>query len=549
MTHIRYILLSLIAVVSIRCANQSSPTGGPKDEDPPQLESSIPEDQQLNYTDSKVELVFNELIKIDNVKEQLIITPKIDQEYEAKYKKDKLILEFEEPLDSNTTYTLIFRESVKDLTEGNVPPNLILAFSTGAYMDSLSISGSVIDLLTQQVVKDATVSLYQADDTLDLFNSEPTYLAKTNKKGIFKINNIKNDTYKLYTVADKNKNLKLEPSSEKYGFHPDTIKLDSNLTDIKMKLIGLDTSPLELQNARKSGHYYIIKYNKYITNYSIQSSATDSIYSSINKEGKEIKLYNTFTIADSLMLTIQATDSMNFQKLDTVYLKFEETKRDKDEYDIKIINKLIDPQSPELDITINFSKPSHVQLPDSLYVELDTLNKITFTKENFTWNNHRSQLLINKLLDKSALVIPDSVEAKTKSSLNLYMGQLAFMSVEQDSSKAKQKKINVIKAKNVGLIKVEISTDKTSYFVQLLNKKNEVVEEVKNIKAYSFNNLKPGEYRIRVLIDSNDDGSWNMGNILTSTPAESVIFYESSDGKQVLTLRANWELGPNTISF
>ena len=549
MTNIRYVFLLFTTLLALSCANQSSPTGGPKDEDPPLLESSIPEDQQLNFGGDKIELEFNEFINIDNLKEQLIITPRLNQEYNAKYKKNKVTLKFDQPLDSNTTYTFQFREGIKDLNEGNVPQNLMLAFSTGTFMDSLSISGTVISLLTQQPANDVIVSLYQSEDTLDIYNSSPLYLAKTNKDGLFIINNIKHDTYKIFSVADKNRNLKLEPSDEKYAFYTEVIKLDSSMADIKLDLIGLDTNPMELQNARTSGHYFVVKYNKFITNYRIKANTADSIYTTIDSEGKEIKFYNTFPIADSLMLTINAMDSLNSEVEDTIYLKFEETKRDKDKYDINITSKDIKPESPSIEITVNFSKPSEIGIPDSLYIAIDSLNKITFDSTNFTWNKYFSQLIINKNIDKSTLIIPDSLVTKIKTSLNLYAGELAFKSIEQDSSKALQKKISVIDSKNVGLIKVEIKTQQTSYLVQLLKSNYEIVEEVKDVKTYSFDNLKPGDYRIRVLLDSNNDGKWQQGNITTNTPSEPVLFYSTSDGKQVLTLRANWELGPNVISF
>lgn len=546
---LRNLMVLSIALVIAGCANKSSPTGGPKDEDPPVLDVSKPVDQQLNFKEKQIELTFNELIKLDNLKEQLIITPKLNQEFVSKYKKNKVILEFDEPLDSNTTYTFIFREGIKDLNEGNVPPNLMLAFSTGDYMDSLSISGEVIDLLTQLPINDATVALYQSGDTLDLFNSSPIYLAKTNKTGQFIINNIKKGSYKIYALIDKNKNLLLESSTEKYGFYEHTIELDSNITDIKLELFGLDTNPLELQSARTSGHYFIAKYNKNITEYTINSNTSDTIFSTLNNDGKEIKFYNTLTQFDSLLLTIDVTDSMRFQSKDSVYLKFEETKRDKDKYDIKVITKDIDPNNPKFDITINFSKPSLTNQTDSLFIELDTLNKIYFSEEEITWNEYQTQLIINKPINKSHLIIADTAQIKTRQNFALKIREGAFISIEQDSSSNINQSIKVINSKNVGLIKVQVSTEKENYVVQLLNKKKEVVQEVKNIKNYTFNNLNPGEYSIRVLIDSNNDGKWQMGNILTNISSEPVLFYKSSDGNQVLTLRANWELGPNLISF
>ena len=549
MSLFRFILLFSIPTCFINCANQSSPTGGPKDVDPPILESSSPKPDELNFTEKKIELVFNEFIRLENIKEQLIISPKINQEYKSKYKKNRIIIEFEQPLDSNTTYTFSFRESIKDITESNFPPNLKLAFSTGYYMDSLSISGKAIDLLKQQPLDKITISLYQAKDTLDPFNSPPLYLAVTNAVGAFQINNIKQGEYKIYAFTDNNKNLQLESSSEKYAFHPSTLKLDSAIAALNLELFGLDTSPLELQSARTSGHYYILKYNKFITNYEITNYTNDTIITRKNEEGKEIKFYNTFPITDSLMFTITATDSLNIQRTDTAYLKFEETKREKDRFDYKIFTKDIDPSKPQLDININFSKPSYFVNNDSLFIELDSINKIYFSEDNYSWSDNNTRLKIIKPLNLEVMTIKDSIKETQRTKFNLYAGTQTFMSIEQDSSSTLKKTINTINTKNVGLIKVEILTDKPNYTLQLLNKQFEVIKEVHNIKSHSFDNLSPGQYQLRVLIDSNNDGIWNTGNILTNQSAEPIHYYQTSEGKKELTLRANWELGPHIISF
>ena len=177
------ILHLLILILLLGCARQVPLNGGLKDLQPPQVISSTPADQALNFQGQKIILEFDEYVRQENLLNQLIITPRINGTYKTKVNKNVVTLDFEQPFDSATTYTLNFREGIKDITEGNVPPNMTFVFSTGTYLDSVSISGSVRDLLTQEMLEDITISLYNPDDTINVFNGTPQYLTKTNTEG------------------------------------------------------------------------------------------------------------------------------------------------------------------------------------------------------------------------------------------------------------------------------------------------------------------------------------------------------------------------------
>src|SRR5690606_17088063 len=181
--------IGLIAII-FACAKQTSPTGGPKDTIPPRLINSLPRHEALNSNPTTITLEFTEHIILANPKEQIIITPDIQKKYEITAKKTRVIMQLENKLDSNTTYSINFRDAVQDITEKNPARNLRLAFSTGSYIDSLSISGTVRDLFQNKEVKDATVALFQSD-TFDIFKHKPVYLTKTNDKGEYSIENLK----------------------------------------------------------------------------------------------------------------------------------------------------------------------------------------------------------------------------------------------------------------------------------------------------------------------------------------------------------------------
>jgi len=574
------LLIFVMAFVS-SCANQSTPTGGPKDEDPPILEISIPEHETLNYTSQKITLEFDEYVKLNNPKEEIIITPRLLGEYNIKYKKNKIIITLEDSLLSNTTYTFNFRESIQDINEGNSPLDFQIAFSTGDYLDSLSLTGNVYNLLSNEPGKNITVSLYDSKDTLDIFNSPPIYFTKSNDSGDFTFNNLKNGSYKIYAINDENKNLQLEASSESYSYLDHSLQLDSNINTLKLPLINLDNSLLELQSSKTRGHYFVLKYNKYISTHQTTSVVSKqpippSIYSD---DHREIIYYNQHTIEDSLALIINAYDTINNITTDTVYIKFEETKRDKAPFEAKFSKVSIDKDFPRINTQVNFTKPILSLDLDSLYFQLDSITHISFDSTNLIWNDQRTILSIDKSLDKSIFEEPeennviDTTVAKQNSKpisippskqLNsdnsppapsknndprLYFGQMAFLSVEQDSSRFHTEKISFINPSSFGTILIKVETEATSFITQLLDTKGNVVSENQSQKEFSFDKTNPSTYKIRVLIDTNGNGKWDIGDINKNILPEPVIFYTSEEGSTEITLRANWELGPNVIKY
>ncbi|TRX58674.1 hypothetical protein FNH22_12405 [Fulvivirga sp. M361] len=561
------LLISLFLIITmVKCANQSQPTGGPKDEEPPVLIDSDPKQSELDVTTNKVEVAFNERIKLNNPKEQLIITPRIDAEYTVKYNKDRVIFTFEQDLPDSTTFTFNFREAIQDITEGNAPENLKLAFSTGDYLDSISIAGQIRNLLTNETGKDITVALYQLLDTLDIFTGPPLYFTKTDEEGNYQFDNIKIDQYRVRAYNDKNKNLTAESKSESYSFLSNTLELDTSIQNLDLSHYSLDSRPLELQNARQSGTVYIIKFNKSVTDYELITLEPDLILSSNFTDATQntIQIFNTFPIVDSLFLYIKATDSLDQATSDTTYLKFEETKRKpadfKPEYqledvitDVRVVKGSIRFQKPVRDINY-----------DSTLIFIDSLHIYPFRNEHFTWNKYRDYLEFNYILDKalfekpkdppkSQKVEPDTsqIEKSKPQVIKPYLlfGQQAFTSVEQDSSQQFKQDLSFRKPDDFGTIFVTIDTEQPSYIVQLLNSSNTVVKEKTSTSEFQFNYVPAGNYRIRILIDSNENGQWDIGNIWLNEEPEPVFFYTTSTGEQEITMRANFEIVPDPIVF
>lgn len=219
-----HFLLILVCFILWRCATQTTPMGGPKDIKPPILLKSNPIHNQKNFKGKQIELTFNETVVLKNAKEEIIITPSPGNEVELKAKGEVVTITPKNGWQDSTTYNINFREAVQDITEGNPVPELKLAFSTGPTIDSLTLSGNIKYALSEKIPEQITVALYTAD-TFSIFKHTPKYFTKSNKKGEFKLENLKQDAYYIYAFDDKNKNLKVDSQAELFAFLATPIKL------------------------------------------------------------------------------------------------------------------------------------------------------------------------------------------------------------------------------------------------------------------------------------------------------------------------------------
>ena len=549
-----YIILLILIIWG--CANRIAPTGGPRDEEPPKVITSTPQYGERNYQSLEVTIEFDEFINVKNLKDQLIITPRIDGDYDYKIRKEIVYLEFEEPFADSTTYTLNFRDGIIDITESNPAENMLLAFSTGNLLDTLEITGTLVDLLTKAPIDAATVGLYPKDDTLDIFSGPPYYFTQTNKEGNYKFNNIKDGDYKLYAFEDGNKNLTCESEREGYAFLTQAISLDSAFRADTLNLQFLNIDTLKLTRTRSSGLYFNVYANKYLTYAKLKAENDSTIIFKYDDDHKGLKLYNTFPIKDSLKVFIDLQDSLGIVAKDTFYLKFEESSRSPDEFDVSFKEPVSSQKNKLLSCKITFNKPLQKIILDSITIKKDSLEQYNV----FNSFSYELDSLENRL--KYAIDIPQAIldtliknreiaQAPTISRDNkptpkvkymLNIPSASFISIENDSSEASNKQIKFINPANYGLIKGTIITAYKSFTVQLLDNKMTVVQEHKNGKAYTFDEVSPGEYILRIFIDENNNGKWDMADIRQNIPAEKVIVYQDETGASKTVIRANWEI-------
>jgi uncharacterized protein (DUF2141 family) len=537
----------ILLLLATGCANQTTPTGGPKDEAPPVLISSIPAHNQKNFKGKNIELVFNEEIKLKDPREEILITPSPGKNTKYLARGKKVIIEPEFPWTDSTTYSIAFREGIQDITESNPAEDLRLAFSTGDTIDSLSINGTVALLFSEKIPEKITVALYQSD-TFNIFNHTPTYFTKSNKKGQFTLQNLKAGNYYVYAFEDKNKNLKVESKSEKFGYLINPIQTETKTDSIAIKLITVDARALALTSVRHTIGTSLVRFNKSVDSIKVSLPDSQSAIYTFGDNRTELIFYKNFDKADSVQIQILASDSVN-QKLDTtVYLKYTETKMASESFKVKEVNESFDPSTKKFSHTLSYNKLLKQINYDSIYIRIDSATRIPVRIKEFEFDTLTHTIKYSTFIDIPADSVPKHSKRKSEKPTLVY-SKAALISIENDSSSFIQKEIPIVTEETTGMVTLEIETTEKDYFIEILSSDNKLVQSAKNVKTITFKYLKPQDYKIRVHIDRNKNKRWDPGNFNYKTEPEPILFYKSEEGKYTFPIRANWEVGPLVIKF
>lgn len=560
-----------LAFIAFSCANLTMPTGGPKDNNPPEIIESTPANYSANFSDNKISVSFNEYIQLKSANQKLIISPPMAEQPKLLTKGKTLSILFEGDLMENTTYTLDFFNSVADLNEGNAESNFQFVFSTGTQIDSFKVKGSVVDAYTLEKQKEIYVELYEnLSDTAPL-KQKPVYVTKTNDQGEFSIKYLKKGNYKIYALSDVNNNMKFDLPNEKFAFYDsliipsmvykvqqdtsvkDSIKTDTTIVykpdNIKLFLFTEDKDKQYITSAARNSKYkmsfifkkplidslIIIKLLNLNDNYenSLIIEKTTS-YDSLFVFMSDSVLYNADTInCEVEYLTTDSTGQMINYK-DTFQLAIKQiTGKSKIKQEVDTVlqcryniseGKILDlNKKPEID----FSFP----------ILIDDLSKIQLFEFQDTIKIQKKFNLIRGKGPRKYIVDADYTAGK-KYFLELKKG--AFVDYYGHLSDSISFTFSVQNDDQYGKILINLTMSDNKYFLVLTDDKDKTLsmwcsDQAKNNKI-EIPFLKPANYRLKAVRDSNENRKWDTGNYLKNIQPEKVVKY-----KEDINVRANWD--------
>lgn len=492
------------------CANMLAPTGGSKDTSAPKLVKSLPENYSKNFNGKKIEIEFNEYIVLKDIQNQLIVSPG-NIETDVKKSGKKIIIDFKTELIPNTTYILNFGNSISDYTESNINKEFKFIFSTGNEIDSLNVTGRLIDAYKTDAIKEALICLY-TDVTNDsiIYKEKPVYTTKTDDDGNFIFTNLKENKYKLIALTETNNNKIYDSQEEKIAFVDTVINLKKNNDLNIIKLFKEVPNKSKLLNKKIEYQKIDLIFNKKYADYTflnIDNKIDTIIY---NKSRDSVSIYYKDKI-DSSQLIIKYDND----KIDTIKNKFAKNLKPKN-YIVEINNKN---DTDQLIIYTN-NKIKEV-LTDSiiLYEDSNAVNYNMFVNLN--------QLIIN-------------YNFNTYKNYYIIVKDSSIIDYQNQKNKKIKKNIDFNKDEDYGTIELKLKGNLSDKIIEVYNDKGINISSTqlnKNKKNIKINKVIAGNYKIRIITDINNNGKWDTGNYLKKIQPEPVEYY-----KDEIKVRANWEL-------
>lgn len=516
------------------------PQGGPKDEQKPTLLTISPANESTNVKPSTITLEFDEYIRTETPNKLILVTPRINkEEMDVITNKNKVIINLNQELEDSTTYVFNFQKSIKDITEGNVPDNLRLVFSTGNSIDSLNASGTVSFNFPQdaKTLDGTLIGLYTLEDTTNVTTGPPYYVVQTDSAGNFTLENLKQGKYLAYAWQDLNNNNKAEFKTEPYSFIVDTIDIASDIEGLNFILNKSDLSPFKIQRSTTFGENFDIITSKTPVDISIQNEDIGKTLFYTSKE-KTLRFYHQNLRNDSTQIRLQLADSVGFKIDTTLYLKFPQSDRKKEQPTPSFSSTKTFLKNLQTQIT--FNKPIDKINYDSLLIKYDSASVIPIKPHMVSFKDSLQRSIL-----ELTIPIPDSIKA---TNFTLYLGDSTFQDVESIWTDKKQEttftKINPETLAEE--IKVTANTTELPLIIQILNSKSEIIQEryLETTNTTTFKNIEAGTYIIRAIVDINKNKRWDTSNLYENRYAEPVYYLTNPENPEPYNtiIRSGWTL-------
>lgn len=514
--------LIIIVLVALGCAKRGHITGGEKDEFPPQVLKTSPKNFTTNFNSQEVTILFDEYVKLKDVNKQLIISPPMKNRPEiTPFSASKYIqIRFRDTLQPNTTYSLNFGQSIEDNNEGNKLQGFRYVFSTGSYIDSLSVNGYVKDALDKNTEDFVSVMLYEINEQFNdsiIYKENPRYITNTLDSISFALENLKEGKYFLVALKDKNNNNRFDPKQDKIAFYSEPISVPT-AENFKLKMFKENPGfrPIRAFEASK---------NKLI--FAHEGKA----------ENTKVELRNGNELLETIITKVQDKDSLNVWykpiEADSLRLKVFNDTIIKD-FVIKLKEKNIDTLSLSMKSSKRLSFRENVIYTSSTPIvsfgkskfELMTKDSLAvdFETKYDEWNQ-KFELIFEK-------------EEKQKYLLTMYPNAVTdFFGKANDTIKTD---FSTASFSDYGNLKITLqNTKEFPVIVQLTDDKGKVLaehySEEDNIIEFFY--LNPAMYNLRIVYDSNRNKVWDTGNYLQKIQPEKVIYFPDK-----IDVRANWDV-------
>ena len=594
------IIATASAFLVAACASIGSPDGGAYDETPPKVIKCQPANMSVNNKDKRLTLNFDEFIVLENASEKVVVSPPQKEMPEIRSSGKRIHITLYDTLRENTTYTVDFSDAIVDNNEGNPMGNFTYSFSTGPEIDTMEVSGTLLEAENLEPIKGMLVGLYP-----DLADSAFTTKAfsrvsRTNSRGQFTIKGVAPGKYRIFGLQDADGDFTFSQKAEKIAF--DTIIIEPTCApDVRYDTTWIDSTHIDTIKAVRYTHFYpdnillrgftearqdlhLLKTERPVPDkfsiYFTGPSDTVPTLKGLNFEGVEGFILErtpnndtlTYWITDTL-LARQDTLTISMTYLDTDTLGQLAYRTDTLDFVPKITRARQEKERQEKIEEWEEQQKKALRRQKEKYVPKPN----PFLREDFNYKMQPSGSITP--LQNIKLVFDEPVASVDTTALRFFKYKpddstwvkepFLFLPVEHDLrsymlyaewqqgekyrfeadsnaitsilgklSTAIKKEISVMPEEEMGALFVQLILQDTAAVVQLMDNGDKVVRSSKAVgNRADFFYLKPGEYYLRMFIDKNGDGVWTTGEYATGRQPEEVFYFPKP-----LAVRARWEV-------
>ena len=535
-------LLFLFTLLLFSCARVGSPVGGDKDTIPPTVIGSNIDSSRVNVPRNirELRIDFDEYINLREINKQLIISPplrKITKILPSGIPNKFLLIKWEDTLQANTTYNFNFGNAIVDNNEANPLQYYNFAFSTGEKIDDLFISGEVKDFFSstknQSEDSKVVIGLYQEKDSMD-YRQKPYYITKADPDGYFELNYLSPGEYRILAFEDSNSNSVYDIGKEKVAFQKEKITLDKSISGLNLNLYPSRKPTKYVEMAEVPGGI-LMTFEGNPESVKVLS-VTDKLQEyKVTQQPKSDSVYVWFD-AKKQNLGITGSDNIKLSyddgfKQDTVSVFYRYNV--KNEMAISNAKGNLLPPNKDFIITSNY-----------FVDKIDTQNWTLVSdsiRQDFTAE-------INADNPFEVRVKSDFKEGKKYS---LTVQKESISSFYEMITKSYRFDFEADKIENYGSLLLTLENPPTQKFwLQFLSEGNNVVySRYGTDNPLTFNSLKPGKYKLRILVDENENGVWDGADFAQSSFAEQVYLFDKLiEVRPLWEIRETWNLNPEIIT-
>ena len=588
----RHLPLMLLAAFLLgSCARMGQPDGGWYDETPPRILGATPADKGTNVKSQKVSIFFDEFIQIENATEKVVVSPPQLETPEIVASGKRIKIELLDSLKPNTTYTIDFSDAITDNNEDNPLGNYTYSFSTGDAIDTLEVSGKVLQAKDLEPVKGILVGLY-SDLSDTAFTTKPMLrVSRTDGSGRFVIKGVAPGTYRVYALQDADGNYLFNQKSEMLAFSQEKI-VPSFKPDVRQDTTWIDS--LRIKSIDRVGYTHFLPddivlraFNEVMTDrYFLKAERREpesfTLFYSYGGEMPQVRGLNfqsddafiiestekqdtiTYWLKDTALvnqdtlrveLTYHMTDSLGklVEQIDTLDIlsrishekRQKDLEREREEWQkkqdrAKKRGEPYDSIMPPKALAIGVKAPSELDPDKNIpftfntpLASVDTAAIHLYSKHDTLWYN--APLEFNHVRGREYEL---RGEWRPDIEYSLEIDSAAFVDIYGKVSPPFKQGFKVKSFDEYGTLLLNIPTmTDTTIVVQLLDAGDKIIKEVTtNQGVAEFYYVSPSTYYVRMYIDSNRNGEWDTGLYSANRQPETVCYFPKE-----IEIRAKWD--------